>query len=801
MAENNKTEYYTDVFPSPILPDDEKKSKKYGLAVAQGIWRTAVMGGTGYYSVRNLQFNENIIFANGKQPFKTYLSLMQIDGKNSFTNLDYHPRPVAPKFRDILINSIMERVERVNCRGLSLEINKKKEDKKNDAAFRMKEAEFIKQVQQESGVEFEDSNAFVPTSYEDLDLWSELNEKEREELLMEEGLNFILYNNDWDAIKKEVCGDLVDTGMGFTQNYFDGCNRIRIRRIKPEFMAYSNTHHLDFRGSPYMAHLERMSITDVRSMWPDVSEEKLYELATNYIAKYGNPNSLIEYNMDWNNAYTRPYDSFIIDVLFFEYRVTKTINVVKSYDKNGKLVVEYVKDTYVPTSDKKLSKKPIPTIYNGAWLVGSQILPMWGEMPNLLRSNEDVEDVRFSYGPYMLNNDGTMMPKSPIDFMKSSIIQMDLAILKIQQHLATSAPDGTRIDIDSAIDLDLGKGIGKIGALKLREIRLQTGDEYWSSKAADGNPSRPALENAPHPLGDKITQFINVYNFELNNIRDYIGVNEVRDGSGVNPRMGLGVLNNQIQASNTATAHIYGGFISIMTNTLKGCALRLWDTLKQADVNSMYIRLLGKQNSDFIKRRKDITSSNYDVMISVDMSQDDKLFLEENIKNGLAGGTLEFEDAVYVRKVPNLDLAIRYLGFIKKKRLKQAQDAQLEQEKQLADQQAQLQAQADKAKAAIQVQLDDLELKKTAAKGQIDQQLAVQELINNSLLKSMDENAKPIPEYVQFLIDKQAKEIAEQEMLEQQQAEEQELLEQQQMDEEMMMGEEEGMGEEMSQMG
>lgn len=233
MAEK-KTTYYSNVFPSPIASDEEKNTLSYGLQVAKAIFATSMVGSQSYYAVRNIKIQESRIFANGKQPFSTYLQLLGIDAKNSFTNLDYHPRAIAPKFRDILVNSIMEKIERVDCRGLSLDIKKRKEEKKNDAAFRMKEGEFIGGLQEETGIEFEDPNDFVPANEEELDFWFQLNDKEREELLMEEGIQFVLYNNDWESIKKELAGDLVDTGFGFTRNYFDGCNRIRLGIVPPE---------------------------------------------------------------------------------------------------------------------------------------------------------------------------------------------------------------------------------------------------------------------------------------------------------------------------------------------------------------------------------------------------------------------------------------------------------------------------------------------------------------------------------------------------------------------------------------
>jgi hypothetical protein len=469
--------------------------------------------------------------------------------------------------------------------------------------------------------------------------------------------------------------------------------------------------------------------------------------------------------------------------------VTKYVNVLKSTDRNGNKIVEYAKDGYKPTAeDKKLVKKPIPTIYAGAYLIGSEICCFWGEQKNLLRDNTDKENLRFSYSGYMLNNDGTMLPKSPIDAMKSSIIQMDLAILKIQQHIAGAAPDGARIDIDSAVEIDLGQGIGTVGALKLREIRLQTGDEYWSSAKQSGEANRPAIEQAIHSMGDKIQQFIAVYNFELNCIRDYIGINEVKDGTGVNPRIGLQVMQNQIQASNTATAHIYGGYVKILENKAKNIASRMWDTLKMADVNSMYVKLLGQKNTDFIKYRKDITDSNYDVLISVDMSQDDKSFLEANINAALQAGTIELQDAVYVRKVPNLDKAVRYLAFVTKKRAKEKMDEQLKMQDNAQQNQNQIVQQQNAQKTADQKAMDELEIAKTREKGSIEQDMQMQKLINDSLLKSMEKETKPIPAYVQNLINKQLAQ-EEQARIEQEQAEmmeaEQQQMQEQQMGDEM----------------
>jgi hypothetical protein len=796
MAED-KIEFEKGVFPSPILPNNIKNSRSYGISVARSIFAATIDGTNGYYQKRNDMFKTSRAFASGKQPMARYWEIMGINPAEAFIKLEYHPRPIAPHFRDILINSIMERVERVDCTGLSLEIKQRKEDKKNDAAFRMKEKEFIGAINQETGVEFEDPNAFVPENEEELDMWLELNDKEREELLMEEGINFVLYNNDWEDIKKEVVGDLVDTALAATQNYFDGVNRIRLKRIKSEFLFYGTTEGLNISAKvPYCGHMERMSIVDVRCMWPNIPEKELYKAAKNNINSNGNPSNLGDWNSAWEdvNVNSRPYDGYLVDIMFFEYRATKYITGVKGKDNNGRKIFD-LKEGKASNPNKQPFSYPIPTIYSGAWIVGTDLLPKWGEMENLLRSNEDKEDVRFSYSIYMLSNDGTMLPKSPMGYLESSIINMDIAILKIMQLMATTPPNGVQMDIDSVLDLDLGEGIGKTNPMKLREIRLQTGDRYYSSKGIDGENKNPPMQDATYSMGSSLGEYINIYNFEFNNIRTYISVNEAVDGIGVGERQGMNVMNNQIKASNTATSHIYGGLISIMGNSVKGIAIRLWDTLKSADANSMYMKLLNKANADFIKKRKDITDSNYDVMIKVGSPANEMAQLEQNIERSLGAGLIQLEDSLIIREYAktNVKKAIKYLSFVTKQRAKQAQEAQAKQAQEaqaIQGQQAQQQMQLAQEN---QQKSDEMAIAKEAAKGKISRDTIYQNLVSQALLKNM-ETGFAIPAFVQKLIDRQTEELdeeelakAEQEAMEEHMAEQQDMAEQEGMEGEQMV--------------
>ena len=77
----------------------------------------------------------------------------------------------------------------------------------------------------------------------------------------------------------------------------------------------------------------------------------------------------------------------------------------------------------------------------------------------------------------------------------------------------------------------------------------------------------------------QLQELITVYNHYLERLRDEIGVNEYREGATVNPKIGLGVQQAQIAASNNATDFIYSAYLSIYQQTSFKIALLLYDSV------------------------------------------------------------------------------------------------------------------------------------------------------------------------------------------------------------------------------
>src|SRR5210317_953166 len=99
-------------FPSQSASDGEKSSSTYGLEVAKAIeaeWFKRDSGSVRYYANRD-QFHRLRLYARGEQSIQKYKDELSINGDLSYLNLDWKPIPIIPKFVDIVVNGISERM-------------------------------------------------------------------------------------------------------------------------------------------------------------------------------------------------------------------------------------------------------------------------------------------------------------------------------------------------------------------------------------------------------------------------------------------------------------------------------------------------------------------------------------------------------------------------------------------------------------------------------------------------------------------------------------------------------------------
>ena len=99
-------------FPSQVVSDKEKMSDEYGLKVAKAIeqeWFNKDRNNNKYASNLN-NFHKLRLYARGEQSIQKYKDELSINGDLSYLNLDWKPVPIIPKFVDIVVNAMAERV-------------------------------------------------------------------------------------------------------------------------------------------------------------------------------------------------------------------------------------------------------------------------------------------------------------------------------------------------------------------------------------------------------------------------------------------------------------------------------------------------------------------------------------------------------------------------------------------------------------------------------------------------------------------------------------------------------------------
>ena len=104
-------------FPSQFVSDAEKETYEFGLQIGQAIqyeWFRKDSTGCRYYSNWR-DFNRLRLYARGEQSIAKYKNELAVDGDLSYLNLDWTPIPIIPKFVDIVVNGMSDRLFDVKC--------------------------------------------------------------------------------------------------------------------------------------------------------------------------------------------------------------------------------------------------------------------------------------------------------------------------------------------------------------------------------------------------------------------------------------------------------------------------------------------------------------------------------------------------------------------------------------------------------------------------------------------------------------------------------------------------------------
>jgi hypothetical protein len=789
MAQQN---YYG--LPNPLSPDAEKNSPEFGLKVMKTSYSQWLNGYGGVsQKQRQVRFDYNRAYATGQQPMQEFLDFLDINGQQPYSNLDYTPLPIAIPMIQRIKDRFNQRIEKIRCNAIDPVSVSKKDKEKSDAKFRMEFKDQIQTLQQNSGLQLEDPDAFTPEDNDENEIFFGFNYKQREEVMMEQGIDLVMYDNDWTECKNGMLDDLITFGICGTKTFIDANGKVRIRKVNPYNLVLSYSERDDLKDLEWAGEIVYMSIADVRLTYPGkVSEEELFNIARSATSKYNNPAAwTFTWNYQYANAFARPYDAFRVPVMQLSYKTLYNLKYEKNQDRFGKTLLDRTEK--MKDGKDYIKSKPYYVEYEGAWICDTNHLLKWEVANNMLKPNENLQECLLPFSLYMYNNN-RMTNKPIIETMIPSIKQMQLAHLQMQKIVAQAAPDGYTVDIAGLSDVDLGNGKGALQPMELIRIYKQTGVIFYKGMVddMDGN-NRPPITPLNVPFTAKLQAFIELYNFELNKLERTIGSNSLDQGMISNQAVGAKVLDSARQIGESSINYIYNAYLNVFERTARQSSMRLWDILVFGEKGGYegYKYALGADRVEYIKLEASdgFEKTNFDVKIEAIKDEGEKLQLEQNIQMALAQQTIELEDAIQIRLLDNPKAANYYLVSSQKKRRKermeearQNSEMQMQQAVQAAQAKSQGELQLEQAKAQFKLQQYEEELESDKER----ETLKYFNILRVKTLEKLLEQGTPIEEMPSFIFDgiegvvQTQKQLIAEELMDQQQQAMQEQQEQQQ---------------------
>ena len=690
-------------FPNQFASDKEKETFEYGLQIAQSVqyeWFRKDGNNSRFYDQWG-DFHRLRLYARGEQSIGKYKDQIAVDGDLSHTNLDFTPVPIIPKFVDIVVNGMNNRLFKPKAYAQDAMSADKRSKYQDMIQADMVAKDMLLQVKDQFGVDAFDTNPDdLPENDEELSLYMQLKYKPAIEIAEEEAINTVLDENKYNETRKRIDYDIATLGIGMAKHMFLPGDGVRIEYVDPANVVYSYTEDPYFKDCFYWGEIKTVPITELVKIDPTLTNDDLAEISKYSQSWYDYYNSAQFYN---NSLFSNDTAT----LLYVNYKTTKKIVYKKKNLEDGSYKIIEKDDTFNPPQEMmdegrfEKIEKTIDVWYDGVMVMGTNIMLKWELSRNMVRPKSASQHAIPNYiavAPRMYKGNIESLVKRMIPF--ADLIQM--THLKLQQVISRVVPDGVFIDADGLNEVDLGNGAAYNPEDALR-LYFQTGSVIGRSYTGDGefNNARVPIQELNSNSGQsKIQSLVASYNHYLSMIRDVTGLNEARDGSNPDPNSLVGVQKLAALNSNTATRHILESSLFVTKSLAEAISYRVADILEYSDFKEEFINQIGKYNVGILDEIKDLYLYDFGIFIEVSPDEEEKAQLEQNISLALSRDSIYLEDAIDIREMRNLKLANQLLKLKRKKKEEAIQKN--EQAKQQMQGQIQMQSQQMAAQTAMQ---------------------------------------------------------------------------------------------------
>lgn len=710
-----------------FLSPEEKASKEKGKQIIKAFYNQqtnsapSTSTNLNFYQARKAKQEMLLLWAKGSQAMQEFLDYMNVsDGNKAWVNMDMTPQRIAAQFVGTLVESMAKNKTYAQVNAIDDGSLTEKENRLFEALFRMHEVETIAAAQEQSGIQLEPSNVYVPDDELSARVHFELEDRLPKEIRFEEMLGMVQDNIKFERVlNRKTLYDLTVLNTGVTKIEKLAPKQYTVRKCIANNVIYNffmnDTGELEIT---MIGEFYNLKVKDYRAKFgksatrPDgLSEKEIYDLA-----KLSTTKNVGTFNYMWDNSYSlttyvgnRPYDDCSILVLDCEINCGENSYFVSKKDAFGKENIQAKRG--IPyqqkTKDGKLIEQPKPENVEiikkkkNQWMRGvyapyGDKLLYWGEADLIINEFTNTTNPLSSYTINIPNNDGNYVP-SLFERIMEPLREYSLVKLKRKQLIAKIRPSGMRIDVESARNIDLGNG-DSIPWEEVVRIYDQTGNEVWSSKGLDPlKEERPPISNTTQDTTvQKIMELTNVLNGIVSEIRQLIGVPQYRDGSDVGERTSGVLQEQQESASYNVTDYVLNSNNQLWEETFYKLCLLHWNDIVKEEPES----------------QDDLLNTRFKVQVKMRSTEYERAQLEKDIDrysqvpDAQGNPSLTLKDAMMIREIDDPKLARWYLSkTYEENRRKASEEARAREESNAKSQQQSLLIKAEEDNKLAQAEM------------------------------------------------------------------------------------------------
>ena len=726
-------------FPSHLV-DSSQKDKKWIASYIKSAWRDfATYYPNQLYNGRD-KYHEIKLYMLGKQSVSRYKKLFQptqiANEDQSWININWDILPIIPKFRRIAIATLQKTDYSISVDAIDplAQDDKKKFYAENASKVILKE-EFAKQGMDPQLVPDPDVDA---ANLKELDMYMNYSYKHRMAVEMEQALQLIMNLNKFEQERELVIEDLHDLGIGGYKEYFDAEGNIKIRRVNPANMVMSYAVDPHFKDIQYMGEMLEMSIADLKEMAGDQITEAEYEIiAERYVNKLGNPSLLRNMNSNEN----RNYDGFRIRVLDLEFYSVNSLVLEERINSKGNIVVGRASKVKNDKKDKKFSKTDYKVVYQGKWIIDSDIYFDCQLATNMKRAKSSMTETTLSYH-VVAPNLYQMTTYSMGDQMKSIADQIQMAWYKLQNVMLRARPRGIMIELGALENVPLGRGGKALKPMEIIDLYNQTGNLVYRRLSDEGQASNyKPIEELDNGIGNEAVQYFNIITNNIQLLRDILGFNEITDGSTPDPRTLKGVAKYATESTNNSLDFIKRGERNLLERLSYSLTLRIQDAAQNGSIDG-FIRALGSNSVQFFKLDPNVSAYECGLVITKKPDEAEKEKLSRRIEQAIQTSQITLADAMMVENLDNVKYAELLLAYKIKQNQEETQKKAMEQQQM----NGQIQQQSAQMAAQMQQQTMKMEIEGKLAliqrEKELDAQLLTTKLQLEAQIKEMEISGK-----------------------------------------------------------